>query len=442
MNLLKKTTALILSLVLICSISVFAADNKVTFTASNVSGKVGETVEIKVDISNNSGVSFIEIENHYDQTALEYTGYEINTLLSMSAFVVDRDPADDMVKFTWGAATVYSNNENIYTLKFKILKEGTYTVEPRLISLLNFDENDVPADMVNGSVTGTKDPAQTTVTTTTNTTTTTETTTQPTTQATTKAPTTQATTKAPTTQMTTKAPVTQATTQAPVVTTESQSEGTTAAVIETSSETTTRKTTSSGGGGGGGGTIRHKTTVTTTEATTETTTVAKSDKSLIKDILNKDEKTTETETKTTKEDNVISKEVRVSIGSNIISVGSDKFTVDAAPYIQTESSSTLIPLRFAAIAISGESVDNADTSSIIGWDAATKTATVKAKGKTVSFTAGSNAMIIDGKPVTMDNGVKAEIKDGRMYIPFRALGTALGVKVDWDANTKTAIFSA
>lgn len=51
-------------------------------------------------------------------------------------------------------------------------------------------------------------------------------------------------------------------------------------------------------------------------------------------------------------------------------------------------------------------------------------------------------MIVDGTPVTMDNGVKAEITDGRMYIPFRALGEALGVEVDWDANTKTAIYEA
>ena len=29
----------------------------------------------------------------------------------------------------------------------------------------------------------------------------------------------------------------------------------------------------------------------------------------------------------------------------------------------------------------------------------------------------------------MENGVKAEIKDSRMYIPFRALGNALGAYV-------------
>lgn len=49
-------------------------------------------------------------------------------------------------------------------------------------------------------------------------------------------------------------------------------------------------------------------------------------------------------------------------------------------------------------------------------------------------------MIVDGISTTMEYGVEAEIKDGRMFIPFRALGNALGVNVNWDANTKTAIY--
>lgn len=49
-------------------------------------------------------------------------------------------------------------------------------------------------------------------------------------------------------------------------------------------------------------------------------------------------------------------------------------------------------------------------------------------------------MVINGMPTTMEYGVSAEIKDGRMYIPFRALGSALGVDVSWIADTKTAVY--
>ena len=38
-------------------------------------------------------------------------------------------------------------------------------------------------------------------------------------------------------------------------------------------------------------------------------------------------------------------------------------------------------------------------------------------------------MIVNGTEITMDNGVKAEITDSRKFIPFRALGQALGVAV-------------
>lgn len=49
-------------------------------------------------------------------------------------------------------------------------------------------------------------------------------------------------------------------------------------------------------------------------------------------------------------------------------------------------------------------------------------------------------MVIDGVSQIMDNSVQAEITDGRMFVPFRALGNALGVDVEWDTDTKTAIY--
>lgn len=138
---------------------------------------------------------------------------------------------------------------------------------------------------------------------------------------------------------------------------------------------------------------------------------------------------------------VMPKEVRITIGSNIISTDGKKFTVDAAAYIQPESSSTFIPLRFAAIAISGGDVESADTNSTVSWDALSKTASVKTKDAIIKFTAGSNIMYINDKPIVMENGAKAEIKEDRMYIPFRALGTALGAEVFWDGETRTAVYS-
>jgi len=42
-------------------------------------------------------------------------------------------------------------------------------------------------------------------------------------------------------------------------------------------------------------------------------------------------------------------------------------------------------------------------------------------------------VIIDGKPIA--DGV---IVDGSVYVPIRAVGDAIGAKIGWDNQTKTA----
>ncbi len=191
-------------------------------------------------------------------------------------------------------------------------------------------------------------------------------------------------------------------------------------------------------------------TVTVTEAVTETTTKRGSRGGKIRGIRGYIPATKENSEETTDEnydndendsEDTISGDVRVTVGSSVITVGDEEFLTDAAPYIQPESSSMLVPLRFAATAIRGENPENAMESDIVKWNAVTKTATIHTGKNTVSFTAGSSEMLLGSKPVLMENGVRAEITAGRMYIPFRVLGNALGVNVYWDAENKTALYS-
>ena len=140
--------------------------------------------------------------------------------------------------------------------------------------------------------------------------------------------------------------------------------------------------------------------------------------------------------------------VEVTIGESTMKVNGEEIAMDAAAYIQTSSNSTMVPVRFVAVAlgVDSDNVANADESSKIMWDNTNKTVTIAyASGngqKLVQFTAGSAIMTIDGTAITMENGVVSEIVDGRMYVPFRALGQALGVPVSWDADTRTAIYNA
>lgn len=147
------------------------------------------------------------------------------------------------------------------------------------------------------------------------------------------------------------------------------------------------------------------------------------------------------------ETGTLDKVVEVTIGESTIKMDGEDVAMDVAPYIQTSSNSTMVPLRFVSLAIGvdAENATSADESNKVMWDANTKTATVLyAAGngqKIIQFTAGSNIMTIDGTAVPMEYGVVAEITDSRMFVPFRALGQALGVPVAWDAETRTAIYN-
>lgn len=212
-------------------------------------------------------------------------------------------------------------------------------------------------------------------------------------------------------------------------TTEEQDEETTETPSETTtaSETTTVKTKTSSSGGGKGSSYSVGTAASNT---TSSDSSSEESESSANSSENSSSSASAAET------------VKISIGSTTVSVGDKTYETDAAPYIQSESSSTLVPLRFAALAILQQDIDKADTSSIISWDTSTKTASITYSGNTIKFTSGSAYMTVNGEQILMANGAKAEIKDGRIYIPFRALGEALGVKVSWDSTTKTAIYNA
>lgn len=130
----------------------------------------------------------------------------------------------------------------------------------------------------------------------------------------------------------------------------------------------------------------------------------------------------------------------IQIGAEKMYVNYKSVDIDAPAYIQKESSSTLVPLRVISVAFSGEDVENADLSQVVEWDAETKTATINYNSKKIKFTAGSNLINIDGSEQEMENGVVAEISNGRMCVPLRAVAVALDSSINWDAETKTAVF--
>lgn len=201
-------------------------------------------------------------------------------------------------------------------------------------------------------------------------------------------------------------------------------ETTTATITTESNETTTVRRASSGAGASKITVKGYSKAATTTESTTEEVT--------------EENKVTESTELTTEAS--LSNIVKVSVGSKNVEINGKTVPIDAAAYIQSSSNSTMVPLRFVVLALSSDTNELSDNPNIIKWDAVSKTVYINLNGNTVSFTAGSTEMVVNGVKSTMSNGTSAEICNGRMYIPFRVLGEVLGVDVEWDSNTKTAIY--
>ena len=149
---------------------------------------------------------------------------------------------------------------------------------------------------------------------------------------------------------------------------------------------------------------------------------------------------TQTETTTSKTEGSVSKfNVSVPIGRDFIYINNEETPIDTPAYIQESSSSTMVPLRAVAAALSG-SGKNADNSEAVKWNSDEKKITVYYNNREIVFLVGSDRIYIDGTATKMENGVVTEIRNGRAFVPFRALGGALGVDVEWEPEEKIASF--
>ena len=65
--------------------------------------------------------------------------------------------------------------------------------------------------------------------------------------------------------------------------------------------------------------------------------------------------------------------------------------------------------------------------------------TIEIGEKKIKLTNQHSTAVVDGKEVSL--GTKVVIKEGRTYVPVGQLAKILGVKVQWNQQTKTAVFT-
>jgi hypothetical protein len=124
------------------------------------------------------------------------------------------------------------------------------------------------------------------------------------------------------------------------------------------------------------------------------------------------------------------KPLTMFIGSTNYMVGGAPAITDAAPFIQNGRT-------FVAVRPIGDALG-----ATINWDAATQTVTLTKPGEVVTIVIGASTIKIDRAGVVTEypTDAPAQIKDGRTYLPFRAIGEAMGYEVNFDAATQAVTF--
>jgi hypothetical protein len=120
--------------------------------------------------------------------------------------------------------------------------------------------------------------------------------------------------------------------------------------------------------------------------------------------------------------------------SNTVSVDDEDVTIDQAPYIN--DGRMMLPLR--AVTQTLKTFKN-DVS--ISWNSVDRKAVIKYDGNEVVFTADSDVYTVNGKSVKMAGG-KTEIKNGRSFIPLRALADAMDLDTQWQASDGSVTIKA
>lgn len=96
-------------------------------------------------------------------------------------------------------------------------------------------------------------------------------------------------------------------------------------------------------------------------------------------------------------------------------------------YIDAETGTTLVPVRYVSEQLDGE----------VKWDGDKQEVTVTdiLSDKTIVLTIDSATALVDGNAVSLES--KAVLKNGSTYVPVRFIAETFGAKVNWDNNTRT-----
>lgn len=115
--------------------------------------------------------------------------------------------------------------------------------------------------------------------------------------------------------------------------------------------------------------------------------------------------------------------ITMTMNNKVVQLDGEKLKLDQAPAEVNDR--TMVPIRFIAEAFGGD----------VKWDPKQKKTTIYLGNKMLELWNGNNEMVFTGKRVTTDVGPR--LMNNLTMVPLRVIAEELNWKVGWDAKTKT-----
>jgi len=120
--------------------------------------------------------------------------------------------------------------------------------------------------------------------------------------------------------------------------------------------------------------------------------------------------------------------IKIPIGSSTVYVNSEEVNLSSPPaYIDEESQTTMVPLRFISEIIGAK----------VEWIPNTKEIAITQNEKIMRMTVKSNKATINGKE--FDLPCNPQIREERAFVPLKFIAQNLEFIVDWIPESKTIV---